>query len=134
RPMGLAKAYAPLAIEPAGPRAIAARLTERNCDPRRLTVLAAFVLEMRRNRDAYFPDGLFGEPAWDVLLVLFAAGERKQELHQAEVIALAHVPKTTAGRVFARLEEDGLVGRRKGRDIRKRYLALTEDGRKRMTS
>lgn len=134
RPMDLANAYAPLVAESIGARSISTRLTERNRDPRRLTGVAEFILEMRRNRDAHFPDGLFGEPAWDVMLVLFAAGERKNDLHQAEVIAAARVPKTTAGRVFARLEADGLIGRRKGRDTRKRYLALTDDGRKRMTS
>lgn len=63
----------------------------------------------RRLRDEHFPQPLFGEPAWDLLLALFVAREEGRELSLAEAYAAARV-KPGAGRgLLRRMEKEGLV-------------------------
>jgi hypothetical protein len=65
------------------------------------------ILDIRRQRSAIFGEGLFSDPAWDILLELLAArlGSRKTTLSSLERIA----PKSVIGRWIAVLEERGLV-------------------------
>lgn len=65
------------------------------------------ILDIRRERSAIFGEGLFSDPAWDILLELLAArlGRRKTTLSSLNRIA----PKSVIGRWVALLEERGLI-------------------------
>src|SRR5205085_10240642 len=65
----------------------------------------------RRRRDDLFPQGLFGEPAWDLLLAMFVARERGQPMILCRAYKAAGVSDTTGRRLLDRMEEDGLVTR-----------------------
>jgi hypothetical protein len=63
---------------------------------------------LRRRRDGAAPvKGLFGEPAWDILLDLFIAHCRGDDLQVSSVCIEASVPSTTILRWIARLESEG---------------------------
>ncbi|MBB3537308.1 DNA-binding MarR family transcriptional regulator [Novosphingobium sp. BK486] len=73
--------------------------------------------------------GLFGEPAWDILLDLYIAHKRGTELQVSSVCLEAGVPSTTILRWIARLEREGLLYRQADTgDLRRRYVRLTDDG------
>ena len=63
----------------------------------------------RRMRDSLFPDGLFGEPAWDILLAVFLAHSQGKDADASEVLLECNVPKSTGMRVVALLIERGLI-------------------------
>ena len=87
----------------------------------------------RRWRDRWFPGGLFGEPAWDMLLVLFRGHDEQAELRQIDLFNEVGVPHTTALRTIEKLEKAGLVERLVGGSIyRKRVVRLTADAIERM--
>ena len=87
----------------------------------------------RRSRDALFPDGLFGEPAWDLLLALFTAREKGQVTILCKAYRAAGVTDTTGRRLLDRLEEEGLITRRRAPRSRKmRVVELTEDAAERL--
>lgn len=67
----------------------------------------ASILRIRRRRSETFGEDLFSDPAWDILLELFAArlGNRRLELGDLDSIA----PRSTLARWVAVLEERGLV-------------------------
>jgi uncharacterized membrane protein len=91
---------------------------------------AASMLRQRRKRDACFPPNLFGEYEWDMLLVLFSAGE---EMRQIDVFNQAGVPHTTGLRIMRRLGDAGLVAIRGGGSIyQKRLVQLTDVAVQRM--
>lgn len=81
----------------------------------------------RRRRDALFPDGLFGEPAWDLLLAMFIAREKGQAMILCKAYKSACVSDTTGRRLLDRMEEDGLITRRRAPRSRKmRVVELTD--------
>lgn len=81
----------------------------------------------RRRRDALFPDGLFGEPAWDLLLALFLAQEKGKAMILCKAYKAAGVSDTTGRRLLDRMEEDGLITRRRAPRSRKmRIVELTD--------
>jgi DNA-binding MarR family transcriptional regulator len=88
----------------------------------------------RRRRDALFPEGIFGEPAWDLLLALFTAHETGETMILCEAYRVAHVSDTTGRRLLDQLEKEGLISRRRAPDSRKtRLVELTPDAVERMT-
>lgn len=81
----------------------------------------------RRRRDALFPDGLFGEPAWDLMLALFTAREKGQSMILCKAYRAAGVTDTTGRRLLDRMEEEGLITRRRAPRSRKmRVVELTD--------
>lgn len=98
--------------------------------------MAMALYALRRKRDAISGrKGLFGEPGWDILLDLYIADRRRTEIQVSSVCLDAGVPSTTILRWIARLEEEKLVYREADTsDARRRYVRLTEDGRKLMRS
>jgi MarR family transcriptional regulator, temperature-dependent positive regulator of motility len=87
----------------------------------------------RRRRDALFPDGLFGEPAWDLLLALFLAHEKGQATILCKAYKAAGVSDTTGRRLLDRLEEEGLITRRRAPRSRKmRVVELTDNAVERL--
>ena len=92
------------------------------------------VYSERRRRDALFPDGIFGEPAWDFLLALFTAHDKGETMILCEAYRAAHVSDTTGRRLLDQLEKEGLISRRRAPDSRKtRLVELTPDAVERMT-
>jgi len=81
----------------------------------------------RRRRDDLFPPDLFGEPAWDLLLAMFIARERGQPMILCKAYKAAGVTDTTGRRLLDKMEEEGLITRRRAPRSRKmRIVELTE--------
>lgn len=91
---------------------------------------AKWLYNARRRRDsAAGLGGLFGEPAWDILLDVFIAQKRRQEIQVSSVCLEAGVPSTTILRWLTRLEQEGLIYRESDNvDGRRRYVRLTHAG------
>jgi len=87
---------------------------------------AEAIHQARRARAAVFgrPD-LFGEPAWDLLLELFAAHHKGRQVSISSACIAAAVPATTALRWIDRLEHLGLLQRTRDKsDGRRSYISL----------
>jgi DNA-binding MarR family transcriptional regulator len=81
----------------------------------------------RRARDNAFESGLFADPAWDIFLHLFVAGELGQATSVNDVCIAAAVTPTTAVRWMSALENKGLVVKtRDDRDDRRTTIRLTD--------
>jgi hypothetical protein len=65
------------------------------------------IMVMRRRRSAVFGEGLFSDPAWDILLELFAAELGGRSVGLADLTHVA--PRSTLARWLTALEERGLV-------------------------
>ena len=99
-----------------------------------LAAMAERLYQERRRREEYFPHGLFGEPAWDLILALFVALEDGRSLSIAEAYDAAAVKPAAGRRLIARLERSGMVTRTFGQeDRRKRYVQLTANASERLT-
>lgn len=65
------------------------------------------LLQARRGRSEVFGDGLFSDPAWDILLELFAAQLAQRRVELSDLAAIA--PASTLARWVAVLQERELV-------------------------
>ncbi len=65
----------------------------------------------RRRRSRFFAADLFGEPAWDLLLDLFAARLQNRRISVSSACIAADVPPTTALRWLGVLEQSELIER-----------------------
>ena len=108
-------------------------IREVSSDRRQWGRLARTIYRERVRRSAYFPVGVFGEPAWDILLDLFVAA-KSNELRSIKAICLAsQVPEATALRYIDLLADHGLVERRQDKtDRRRKFLSLTPLGERNM--
>ena len=70
------------------------------------------VIRARRVRDRFFPDDLFADPAWDMLLDLTQAELSHTRVPVSSLCIAASVPATTALRWIKTLTDTGLVVRR----------------------
>lgn len=70
------------------------------------------LLAARRRALTVIGDGLFSDPAWDILLTLFSSMPARRFLLVHEIARFAKVPQTTTLRWLAALEQRGLVVRR----------------------
>ena len=85
-------------------------------------------IRARRLRDQYFGKGLFEDPAWDMLLDLFAAELERAQVSVSSLCIAAAVAPTTALRWIARMTEAGLFERRPDPfDRRRAFLGLSHD-------
>ena len=102
-------------------------------DRRRLGELAASICRERARRAEFLPAELFGEPAWDILLDLFAAAKASELRSIKSVCLSARVPEATALRFIEQLASHGLVERKPDKtDARRKFLSLTPIGLRRM--
>lgn len=86
------------------------QLKGRLRDPLELTedhVLS--ILMVRRGREEVFGEGLFADPAWDVLLELFAAHLGKRTMSVAALAGSIGLPATTVARWVTALAEAGFA-------------------------
>lgn len=93
--------------------------------------VARDTLEYRRRRYRYFPRGMLGEPAFDIMLCLYVAESEQRHVTHTMIAEMAQVPSSSAHRWI-----DFLVGKRflerakHPFDSRATVLMLTPEGRK----
>jgi DNA-binding transcriptional ArsR family regulator len=105
----------------------ASRATGQVEEPVKARVRAERLYAERRRRDALFPGRLFGEPAWDLLLAMFIARDKGQAMILCKAYHAAGVSDTTGRRLLDRMEEEGLITRRRAPRSRKmRIVELTD--------
>lgn len=86
-------------------------------------------IKERRNRDKFFSEHLFADPAWDMLLQLYVAELDQIRLATSSLCASAAVPTTTALRWISTLANEGLIDRRNDPlDGRRVFIALSAKG------
>jgi hypothetical protein len=94
---------------------------------------AKLMLDTYSARNGFFPDGLFADPAWDMLLDLMHAQLNGKQISVSSLCIAARVPATTALRRIGDLVGSGLARRVKDvNDGRRVFVELTADGTARM--
>lgn len=87
------------------------------------------VIRDRRLRSRFFSAELFADPAWDMLLDLYAADLGQHQVSVSSVCHAADVPTTTALRWLSTLEKAGLIIRSNDPfDARRVFVKLSENG------
>ena len=105
----------------------------RHPTKRELIHLASKLYDARRGRDRLFSDGLFGEPAWDMLLALYCLPSRGIALGITSLSYAANVPLSTGARWQKLLFEQGLIKRGPHvTDARQQLVGLSDKGRELM--
>ena len=90
-------------------------------------------IRARRLRDQHFGSGLFEDPAWDILLDLFAADLEGTQVSVSSLCIAASVAPTTALRWIAKLTDSGLLERRADPfDRRRAFMELSVDAARAM--
>lgn len=93
------------------------------------------LIKLRRLREQHFPADLFADPAWDILLDLFAARTEGKSVSVSSLCIAAAVPPTTALRWITTMTEHGaLVRRQDPMDARRVFIELSADSAERLTS
>lgn len=88
------------------------------------------LIKIRRDRAKFFDAELFADPAWDMLLELYACHLAQHRISVTALCAAACVPATTALRWIAALEAKELIERRADpTDGRRYFMSLTSAGR-----
>lgn len=86
-------------------------------------------IRARRLRAQYFEAELFADPAWDMLLDLYASALERRQVSVSSLCIAAAVPPTTALRWISTLNEAGLFERHADpSDRRRAYIALSPKG------
>ena len=86
------------------------------------------VIRQRRLRDELFDSELFADPAWDMLLDLYAARLDRSRVSVSSLCIAAAVPATTALRWIKTLTETGLFERKADQhDARRIFVQLSDD-------
>lgn len=94
-----------------------------------------FIIAARRTREAIIGDELFADPAWDILLELYAAALVQTKVATSDLCKASAVPATTALRWIDRLESAGLLQRQGDPlDARRTAIELTHKGELKMES
>lgn len=80
-------------------------------DPVALLCIAQRLVDQRQRRHRFFPDEIFHEPAWNMLLTLFIAYQLRQTLNTKALVSTAGAPVTTSQRWIEHLDKLGFVTR-----------------------
>lgn len=84
-------------------------------------------IRRRRSREQFFPSDLFADPAWDMLLDLYAARLEGQMVSVSSLCIAASVPATTALRWIKTLTDSGLFEREADeKDGRRIFIAMSD--------
>ena len=96
--------------------------------------LAKRIIRARHQRSRFLPSKLFSDPAWDILLALYAAEIGQRRITVGQVCEAANIPATTGLRWLGTLEEMDLVARKADPlDARRFFVSLTGKGREAMS-
>lgn len=89
------------------------------------------LIQHRRKRERFFAADLFADPAWDMLLDLYAAHYEARCVAVSSLCIAAAVPATTALRWIRTMEERGhFVRAPDPHDGRRIYIGLSEAARR----
>jgi DNA-binding MarR family transcriptional regulator len=95
-----------------------------------LVAAARNILTARRRRARQFSKAMFGEPAWDMLLALYAHMNDGPRHSIGRLVVFSGAPSTTALRWLDYLEKGQLVMRCPNpTDRRSEFIQLTDKGR-----
>ncbi|WP_155006479.1 helix-turn-helix domain-containing protein [Sphingomonas hengshuiensis] len=87
-------------------------------------------LASRRLRENLLPAELFADPAWDILLDLFACELEGTRVSVSSACIASCVPATTGLRWLSHLEKLGMISRESDAiDARRTYIRLTDAAR-----
>jgi len=90
--------------------------------------LVRSLIRARRMREEYLGHDLFADPAWDMLLDLYAARLEKRRVSVSSLCVASAVPPTTALRWIALLESKGHVTRSSDDGDRRRiFVEIVEE-------
>lgn len=93
------------------------------------------VIRARARRRTFFSADLFADPAWDILLELYACSDTQRQLSVSKLLFAIEVPQTTGLRWIANLEKEGLVIRTPDvMDKRRIYVRLSDEGFQKMNA
>lgn len=88
-------------------------------------------LRRRHRRQSVFPASTFSDPAWDIILDLFASELEGRHVSVSDACVILGAPPTTALRWIKLLESDGHICRLPSvNDGRRVHLSLTSDCRR----
>lgn len=98
-------------------------------DEEKLAAIASSIYASRVRRTELFSPSLFGEPAWDMLLILFISKARGDRLSTTQLSSRTSTPYATGLRWIARLQKKGLLSRERDlEDSRVMWVDLTATG------
>lgn len=104
-------------------------------DQEKILIKAIEIYKSRQRRSRHLPSELFGEPAWDILLDLFAARLQKKQISVTSACTASGVPLTTALRWLRVLEDSQLIERFDSEtDQRVTWVKLTASATKSMSN
>jgi DNA-binding MarR family transcriptional regulator len=96
-----------------------------NCSPQ----FVRKVLAARAARQQFFNPDLFADPAWDILLELYALRCEQHRTSVSKLCIAAAVPTTTALRWIEKLQSEGLLEREADKnDGRRVWVEITDQG------
>lgn len=91
------------------------------------------IISARNDRSNYFPEDMFADPAWDILLELALAEQQQRRVTVTNLCVGSRVPQTTALRWIKHMTDLGwLVRRNDPLDGRRAFIELSEDTSDRM--
>lgn len=94
-----------------------------------LSEAADRIFRARSVREDFLPMQTFGEPAWDILLLLYIEFDRSRRMDLTSISAAANVPASSLIRWIAFLESEGLVSlSERPTEAKPRLAELTEKG------
>ncbi len=92
--------------------------------------MARHIISLRRKRTRYFPGDMFSDPAWDMLLDLYASHYEGPQVSISSLCIAAAVPATTALRWIKTMTDDGWFEREADPlDGRRIFIRLSEQAR-----
>lgn len=90
------------------------------------------VLSARRGRESIFGWNLFSDPAWDVLLELYAAQFANRTASASELASVIGAPRSVIARWITTLVDAGLVAPAAERTENEPTVTLTDNGAAKM--
>jgi DNA-binding MarR family transcriptional regulator len=90
---------------------------------------ARAMLLRRKRRELFFNPALLSEPAWDLLLVLYALGGNEPSHALDDFVETINAPRTVICRWISVLESEGLIQQRPGTGAGMGRVGLTATGR-----
>jgi DNA-binding MarR family transcriptional regulator len=97
--------------------------------------VARALLDDRKRRSAIFNPGMFGEPAWELLLNLYINDRAGPRLTIGKLIQVAGLPQSTSLRWLDYLEDQRLIVRNEHpTDARTAFVELTDKAREALAS
>jgi len=103
---------------------------EQSSDAPSKKLIAEAWIAALRQRNSVFTEGIFADPAWDLLLDLYVSHCNGRQVSVTSACIAANVPATTALRWIGVLESKGLIVRNDDtHDNRRKLVSLTDDAR-----